>query len=281
MRAGSLSGMQTTDLNKDTVLCMSLSGRPSNLGTRFHNFLYAEFGLNYVYKAFTTNDIVAAVGGIRALGIRGCAISMPFKEAVIPLVDEMDESASAIDSVNTLVNTDGRLRAYNTDYSAVFDLLSEQGLDTAAPVAVCGSGGMAKAVVAAVRASGFSDGTVVARNSSSGPALADQYGFEWRPEIGDLQPGIIINATPIGMAGGPDADALPVPEDVVAGASFVMDVVAVPAQTPLIQAARSRGIPVVIGTQVVADQAAAQFELYTGIRLTPDQVARASEFSRR
>ena len=73
-------------ITKDTVLCMSLAGRPSNVGTRFHNFLYAELDLDFVYKAFTTTDLAAAVAGIRALGIRGCGVSMPFKEDVIPLV---------------------------------------------------------------------------------------------------------------------------------------------------------------------------------------------------
>lgn len=70
-------------INKDTQLCMSLAGRPGNFGTRFHNFLYRELGLNFIYKAFTTRDIASAIAGIRALGIRGCAVSMPFKEACI------------------------------------------------------------------------------------------------------------------------------------------------------------------------------------------------------
>ena len=61
-------------INKDTQLCMSLAARPGNFGTRFHNFLYRELGLNFIYKAFTTRDIRSSIGGIRALGIRGCAI---------------------------------------------------------------------------------------------------------------------------------------------------------------------------------------------------------------
>jgi shikimate dehydrogenase len=71
--------MEEIRINKDTQLCMSLAARPGNFGTRFHNFLYRELGLNYIYKAFTTRDLAAAIGGIRALGIRGCAISMPLR----------------------------------------------------------------------------------------------------------------------------------------------------------------------------------------------------------
>src|SRR3954447_20172189 len=91
-------------LNKDTRLCISLAARPSNIGTRFHNHLYDELGLDFIYKAFTTTDIAAAIGGVRALGIRGCSVSMPFKEDVLELVDVVKPSARAIHSVNTIVN---------------------------------------------------------------------------------------------------------------------------------------------------------------------------------
>ena len=91
-------------INKDTQLCMSLSGRPGNFGTTFHNYLYQKLGLNFIYKAFTTTDIESAVKGIRALGIRGCAVSMPFKESCMPFLDEISPSAQAIQSVNTIVS---------------------------------------------------------------------------------------------------------------------------------------------------------------------------------
>ncbi|GAA4478399.1 shikimate 5-dehydrogenase [Rhodococcus olei] len=267
-------------ITKDTTLCMSLSARPSNIGTRFHNFLYEELGLDFVYKAFTTTDLPAAIAGIRALGIRGCGVSMPFKEACIEFVDVMHPSAAAIDSVNTLVNEDGVLHAYNTDYEAVATLIADRGVDPASTVAVAGSGGMAKAVVAALRDNGFRAVTVVARNATTGRALAQRYGFAWRPELGDLRPRLLVNATPIGMAGGPGADDLPFDADAVAASEVVFDVVALPPETPLIRAAVELGRTVVTGAEVIALQAAAQFALYTGVRPTPDQVRRASEFSR-
>src|SRR5574338_1115527 len=133
-------------LDKDTVLCISLAARPSNIGTRFHNYLYNALGLNFVYKAFAPTDITAAVAGIRGLGIRGAAVSMPYKEDVIPLVDVVHDSASAIDSVNTIVNEDGKLHAYNTDYQAVADLLRTHAVPTNYSFAVARAGGMAKAV---------------------------------------------------------------------------------------------------------------------------------------
>ena len=113
-----------------------------------------------------------------------------------------------------------------------------------------------------------------------GRALARKYGYEWRTEVGEPSAALLVNATPIGMAGGEETDALPFPDRVVAAASVVFDVVAMPPDTPLIRAARSRELPVITGDEVIALQAALQFELYTGVKPTADQVRRASEFSR-
>jgi shikimate dehydrogenase len=242
-------------ITKDTVVCMSLAGRPSNIGTRFHNFLYAELELDFVYKAFTTTDLAAAIAGIRALGIRGCGVSMPYKEACIRHVDAMDDSAEAIGSVNTIVNTDGQLRAYNTDYLAIVKLLGDRQIPVDHTFAVLGSGGMAKAVVAALRDAGFSAGAVVARNARTEAALADQYGYTWRAEVGSSRPQLLVNATPVGMSGGPAAEDLPVAPEVVDAAETIMDVVALPALTPLVRRARAQGRQVITGSEVIALQA--------------------------
>lgn len=266
-------------LNKDMTLCISLAARPSNLGTRFHNYLYEELGLNFIYKAFTTDDIEGAIRGVRALGIRGCSVSMPFKEAVIPLVDELDPSALAIESVNTIVNDGGRLIASNTDYEAIAELIAAHEISSALPVLVRGAGGMAKAVVAAFRDAGFADLTVVARNEVAGSALAEKYGYRWQATDPAPGPFALVNVTPLGMTG-TDAGSLSFGEEHVAAAQLVFDVVAFPAETPLIRLARAKSIPVITGAAVAALQAARQFEKYTGERITPEQVDRAAEFSR-
>lgn len=175
---------------------MSLSGRPGNAGSRFHNCLYEILGLDYVYKSFSTQDLAAAIGGIRALYVRGCAISMPFKEAVIPLIDDLESSARAIDSVNTIVNDDGRLTGYNTDYVAVRQLL-EKRIEKPVPFLLRGSGGMAKAVAAALRDAGFANGTIIARNKMAGQAIADQYGFCWQADLPPDSAPLLINVTPL------------------------------------------------------------------------------------
>lgn len=270
----------TLRIDRDTRLCMSISARPSNVGTRFHNFLYEELGLNYVYKAFAVTDIAGAVAGIRALGIRGCAVSMPHKETVIAFVDEMRPSAAAIGAVNTLVNDEGRLTAYNTDYLAVAALVAEHAVDPATPVVLRGSGGMAKAVAAALRDAGFVVGTIVARNEAAGRALAERCGWGWAPVLGESDGALLVNVTPIGMAGGAEADDLAFSERSIASAHTIFDVVAMPAETPTIRAARRLGRPVITGAEVMTLQAVEQFVLYTGIRPNPDAIARATAFSR-
>jgi len=268
-------------INKDTQLCMSLAARPGNFGTRFQNFLYRELGLNFVYKAFTTQNLAAAIGGIRALGIRGCAVSMPFKEACIEYLDELDPSARGLMSVNTIVNNDGYLQAYNTDYIAVLSLLRSRNVPTNLKFALRGSGGMAKAVACALKDAGFNHGTVVARNAATGNALARQYGFDWQSESTSVSAGLLINVTPIGMAGGPEAEQLSFSQPEVSAASFIFDVVALPSQTPLIQLATSLGKPVISGSDVIALQAVEQFVLYTGRRPSDDQITRAADFARK
>ncbi|MDT1061390.1 shikimate 5-dehydrogenase [Paracoccus sp. CPCC 101403] len=262
-----------------TRLCMSLAARPGQFGSRFHNRLYERLGLDFVYKAFTTTDLPAALGGIRALGIRGCAVSMPFKEAVIPLIDGLEGSAAAIDSVNTIVNDDGRLTGYNTDYSAVAQLLDRAGIAPETPFLLRGSGGMAKAVVAALRDRGHRQGTIIARNRATGQGLADLYGFIWTPELQTQTAPLIVNVTPLGMKG-PEAAQLAFPQAAIVAAETVFDVVALPSDTPLMRAAEALGKTCISGAEVAVLQALEQFVLYTGIRPDPELVDEAAAFAR-
>ena len=267
-------------ITTDTRLCISLAGRPSNIGTRFHNYLYDILGLDFIYKAFTTTDIAAAIGGVRALGIRGCSVSMPFKQDVMALVDDVEPSARVIDAVNTIVNDDGHLTASNTDYLAVQRLIDQHGLNPDDAVIIRGSGGMANAVGAAFRDKGFHSGSIVARNSETGRELADRLGYAYARDVDQLTAPVIVNVTPIGMAGGPETREKPFDEKAIAGARVVFDVVALPSETPLIEAARAAGVRVITGAEVIALQAAEQFERYTGVRPTAEQVAQASAISR-
>ncbi|TVV73115.1 shikimate 5-dehydrogenase [Sphingomonas solaris] len=263
-------------IGRDTRLCMSLSARPGNYGSRFHNRLYDLLGLDFVYKSFATTDLPGAIGGIRALGVRGCAISMPFKEAVIPLLDGLAPSAAAIASVNTIVNDGGVLTGHNTDHAAVVALTA--GIDPATRFVLHGSGGMAKAVAAALHRNGLRDGTIVARNEAAGRALADLYGYRWQATPREGAP-LLVNVTPLGMTGA-DAGALAFPAGMIATCRIALDAVQYPPETPFLRAATAAGARAITGTEVATLQALEQFILYTGATPTPAQVAEAAAFAR-
>jgi shikimate dehydrogenase len=177
----------------------------------------------------------------------------------------VDGSAEAIGSVNTIVNTGVQLRAYNTDYLAVAKLLADRQVPVDYGFAVLGSGGMAKAVVAALRDAGFHAGTVVARNPRTGAALAERYGYPWGPRLapagpaaGERDPGRDVGWSrrrrPAGGAGGGGCRR----DRLGCGRGAGAD----PAGAP----GACSGKQVITGAEVIALQAVEQFVLYRGVR---------------
>ena len=141
---------------------------------------------------------------------------------------------------------------------------------------------MAKAVVAAFKDSGFRQVTIASRNEVTGKALANKYGFTWIQEesLTDLSGAdVLVNVTPLGMSGGNEGQ-ISFPESMIEKSQVVFDVIAMPIETPLYEMGIKHGKEVITGMEIMALQAALQFQLYTGIALTSDQVQRASEFSR-
>ena len=264
-------------INKDTKLCMSLASRPGNFGTRLHNFLYAAMNLNYVYKAFTTTDLKSAIAGIRALAIRGCAISMPFKEDAMQYLDHIDPSAARIRAVNTIVNDDGVLGGFNTDYTAIQKIVAERAVPLSARICVFGSGGMAKAIVSALDEARYRTVSIVARNTKTGGLLAEKYGYRWFPEFpqGELFQ-ILINASPVGMF--PETEGCSFSKELVRDAELVIDSVANPVQTLLIRTAAALGKAYVTGFDITIIQSIEQFHMYTGVLPDEPTLKAAREF---
>ncbi len=163
---------------------------------------------------------------------------------------------------------------------AVKSLIDSHQLDTHASVMIQGSGGMGKAVIAAFRDAGFRDVVIAARNRDSGLALAKQYGFQWQPQPEGIRADILVNVTPLGMAGGTQSDALAFSQSMVGQAQVVFDVVALPSQTPLIRLAQRLDKQIISGAEVIALQAVEQFALYTGVRPDADLVNEAAAFAR-
>lgn len=251
-------------VDKDTQLCISLASRPSNLGSTLHNAAYEALGLNFVYKAFGTNDLEGALTGVRALNIRGCSLSMPFKEAVLPLLDELDETARIIGAVNTIVNDSGMLTGHNTDAVGARKALEAIRAKPGETVLLLGAGGAARAIVFALRQIGFSQVRVSNRVPSKIKHLDSILHCEVVPWEERHQTGadLLINATSMGMS--PGFDQPPMEAEFLRQARAVMDVVVSPMESSLIKLARSVGADVAPGYFMSLEQAIAQFRLYTG-----------------
>ncbi len=264
-------------MNKDTVLCMSLAARPGNFGIRFHNYLYEKLSLNFIYKSFTTTNLEDAVRGIRALGIRGSAISMPFKTEVMKYLNTIQPSALRIGAVNTIVNAEGHLSGHNTDYTAICELLKKYDVSKIFRVGILGSGGIAKAIACALHDLNFLNVTVISRNQMTGAALAKNYGFKWRAEPGQEFFDILINATPLGMA--PHTEDIPFSDELLVNSTYVIDAVATPPETSLIKRAKFFNKQAITGHDITVLQAKEQFKLYTGVMPPTELVTLAANYA--
>lgn len=241
-----------------------------SLSPAMHNAAFEALGINSVYLAFGSADIGACAAAMRALGIRGASVTIPHKVAIMPLLEEIDETARRIGAVNTVVNRGGRLLGANTDAEGALRALRSQTEIAGRTAVVVGAGGAARAVAFGLKDAGGRV-TVVNRSVARGEALAQRVGADFRPlaEAVGLVCEILINTTPIGMAR--FGDALPVPAALLQPGMVVMDIVYTPLKTPLLAAAAARGCRTIPGTAMFVLQGARQFELWTG-RAAPTDI---------
>lgn len=252
------------DSFQNSEICISISERPGKYGTVVHNAGYKALGLNFFYKAFATNDVKGAILGVRALRIRGCSVSMPFKEKVIPLLDELDVMAQRVKAVNTIVNDNGRLIGYNTDVLGIKNSLQKLKISKNKKIIVLGSGGVARAVLVALKILKFKNITISNRTTKKGKMLAKEFKInflEW-PKRNIFEANVIINATSIGMY--PNDDMLPIEENSIKNAEIIIDLVASPPNTKLIRLSKKYKKISTKGSQLALNQAYEQFRLYTG-----------------
>ncbi|MBW1645910.1 MAG: shikimate dehydrogenase [Deltaproteobacteria bacterium] len=161
-----------------------LIGRPlrRSLSPRIHNTVFRRAGLNAVYLPFTVLGarLAEAAAGIRALGISGINVTIPWKEAILPHIDEISPAAAAIGAVNTISNRDGRLAGDNTDWQGFADSLASHGCDPAGGrAAVLGAGGAARAVLYALGKKNCQEIVIFNRTTEKAAALADHFAGQW------------------------------------------------------------------------------------------------------
>ena len=244
-----------------------------------HNAAFRAAGLDWTFLAFEVQPsaLVAALDGVRALGIAGLSVTMPHKEDVAHLVDELSDDARLLDAVNCVVNDGGRLVGHNTDGPGfVAALEADLGVTPAGRrCLVVGAGGAARAVVLALGRAGASTVVVANRTVERAEQAAELAGAAGRPvALADVADevrlaDIVVNATSVGMGLQGSADVA-FPPDALRPGQVVADIVYQPLVTPLVAAARRRGLAATNGVSMLVHQAAVAFELWTG---TPAPVA--------
>jgi shikimate dehydrogenase len=192
---------------------------------------------------------------------------MPFKIEVMPLLDAIAPQAQRIGAVNTIVNDGGRLVGHNTDAVGSLRALEEARSVRGAKCLLLGAGGAARAVAHALSDAGASL-TIANRDTARGAELAARVGAEFLPIAEATRAGgdfdVVVNATSLGMdVDGPSVS--PMDPASLAPGSVVMDIVYKPLETALLRAARAAGARAIDGGRMLLHQAAAQFELYTGV----------------
>lgn len=237
-----------------------------SLSPALHNAGFAATGADWVYTAFEVagGNAAAALDAMRVFGLGGLSVTMPHKETVFALVDELDPAAAALHSVNTVVPLgDGRLKGYSTDGAGLVASLAAQGVDVAGGrVCVFGGGGAARAIVDAMARAGASAIVVVNRSADRAAAevaLAGPIGEIGRPSaVADCD--IVVNATSVGMG----SSELPFDTGLLHPGHVVADIVYHPRCTALLIAAAAAGATTVEGLGMLVHQALLQQELWTG-----------------
>lgn len=231
-------------------------------------------GVAATYERWHTplDALPGRIASLRAPEILGANVTVPHKQAVIPLLDEVRPEAIRAGAVNTILNQDGRLLGDNTDVYGVQAAVAEVCPDIASrPVLILGAGGAARGVVLGLAALGVNRITLWNRNV----ARAEQLAADLAPlpiDVADADPlsleravaraTVLINATSVGWHG--DETPLPVSHlEQLAAGSLVMDLTY--RDTALLVAARERGLPTLDGLPMLVYQGARAFELWTGV----------------
>jgi shikimate dehydrogenase len=252
-------------LDAHTVL-YGVLGSPvrHSLSPAIHNAAFEAMGVNGAYLAFETKDLSSALAGAKALSFGGLSITLPYKSAVISLLDQLDPLAERIGAVNTIRIEGEKLVGYNTDgYGALKALEAVTGLSGKRCLLV-GAGGAARAIGYVLSRRGV-EIVVANRSEDKGKTLSDFLGGRFIPlaEADRIDAELLVQTTSVGMF--PVTDQVPVSPNILRAGMVVMDVVYNPLTTKLLRLAEERGCTTVTGLEMFLYQGAEQLRLWTGI----------------
>jgi shikimate dehydrogenase len=242
-----------------------------------HNAAFASLQIDACYVPFRVSpaDLPQAVSSIRSLNLLGVNITVPHKEQVIALLDNVDKEASFIGAVNTVTNDEGLLTGYNTDGRGFMSSLSEEGVSLEGKkVAVVGAGGASRAISYYISEKASMLSIFDIDRGKAGQLVSDL--MKIRSNVATIDNhdnlasyDVIVNATPLGLKGG---DPLPVPAEILSPGMVIYDLVY--RETPLLREAGKRGATAIDGSGMLLWQGVLAFELWTKTRPPVDIMRR-------
>lgn len=248
---------------------------------RMFDAVYAHYGLSWQFwknDIASEADLALAVKALRPLGYRGVGITVPYKVAVIPLLDAVDDDVRAIGAANYLTIEAGRLIGHNNDGKGVVKAIEKITSLAGQRVVMLGAGGAGRAMAVELAWAGASHLTLVTRRQEQGEEVAatvtraSGVPAVWQPWQGEVAvpagTTLLMNATHLGCA--PELEPVPVQWESVDSACTVVDVITNPRITPFLATARQRGCPVVDGVEMLVQLAMQIFQCWTDV--TPDEV---------
>jgi shikimate dehydrogenase len=267
----------TSDAITGTTRVIGLVGLPveHSMSPAMHNAAFRALGLDYVYVTFPVDpiDLPNALDGLRALNVRGFNVTMPHKETCIPFLDGLDILAENVGAVNTVVNTGGELRGYNTDAEGFLRSLKSRGVPVAQrDVVIVGAGGAARAVAYVLAREGARL-TIVNRTLAAAEEVAGLIEDDFEDQVAAYPlddtslraaltgANVLVNTTSVGMGSN---DATPVPAGLLRPDLTVCDIVYNPVRTRLLADAEAAGAVTVSGIDMLVWQGALAFRLWTG-----------------
>ena len=279
-------------ISGETRVC-AVIGDPveHSLSPVMHNAAFEELNLDFVYVAFRVrkDELREAIVGAKSLDIRGLNVTMPHKSAVMKYLDEIDPTARSIGAVNTILNNKGRLTGYDTDGIGALKALKENGISlNGKKLLLLGAGGAGKAI-AFYAAQEVEELKILNRTAQKAKDLAEVLRKKFgksidgnslsaktiRKELEDAD--IVVNATSVGMH--PNDDQSLIDPSWLRPSLCVMDIVYNPVETKLAKDAKSIGIKVVSGVEMLVYQGAVSFEIWTD-RSAPIKVMKQAILSR-
>ena len=230
------------------------------------------------------------LAGMRGADCLGANVTVPYKELVIALLDEVDPLADRIGAVNTIVNRDGRLCGYNTDMTGFARALREEGgFDpSGAHVVLLGAGGAGRAVTMALVQGKAASVTITDVLPERAQALAEDLGRQGETVLRNLPATkdnlaaalsscqLLVNCTPIGMRHSKEEHDLPIPSELIPPGALVFDIIYNPFETRLLAEAKKRGARTLGGLSMLVHQGAASFELWTSVQAPVDVMSKAA-----